>query len=479
MTISLPATVHAALERRAAEREAPGSKWCPHRPQAKQQQFLELDCQEALYGGAAGGGKSDALLMAALQYVDEPGYAAILFRRTYTELMLPEAIMARSHEWLAGTAAHWNGTDKQWRFPSGATLSFGYLDGPQDHLRYQSAAFQFVGWDELTQFPERPYRYLFSRLRRAAGSTVPTRVRSATNPGGPGHEWVKDRWGIPDDVDFTRIYSAQGRVFVPARKAENRFVDHESYDQALAQLDTVTRDQLEHGKWVRDTSGLVYSDWHDALVVDALPLLPEGERWQHLLACDFGVVDPTAFAVIAWSEHDPHCYVTEAEQWDDMSPSEAADMVIEWRGRYGGRFVRVVGDTGGLGKAYETEFRKRFAIGLEAADKQNKLGFIKLLNGDLRVGAVKFLRGPTDMLCDHVKRLPWKDEKCQQEHPDAPNHLPDALLYGWRWARHYRATERKKKPAPGSREAINAEMAAQKAKLIRDRERRNRSISYG
>jgi hypothetical protein len=481
VNFALPADTYAALERQAQAREAPearASEWCPHRPQAKQRQFLELDCQEGLYGGAASGGKSDALLMDALADVDQSGYAAILFRRTYTELMLPEAIMARSHEWLGGTKAHWNGSDKQWRFPTGSSLSFGYLDGPNDHLRYQSAAFQFIGWDELTQFPERPYRYLFSRLRRLAGSKARLRVRSATNPGGPGHEWVKNRFGIPDDVDFARVYSHQGRVFVPARRTDNRHVDQESYSAALAELDTVTRDQLEHGRWVRDTSGLVYSDWHDELVIDALPQLPEGERWHHLLACDFGVVDPTAFAVLSWNDYDPACYVVEAEQWPDLAPSEAAEVLQSWQSRYG-RFVRIVGDVGGLGKAYEAEFRKRFAISMEVAEKANKLGFIKLLNGDLKHGAVKFLSGPTDQLVDDVKRLPWKDEKCQAEHPDAPNHLPDALLYGWRFCRHYRAETRPKKLQPGTPAAINAEMAELKQQHIRDREKRQRQERIG
>ena len=79
--------------------------WIPHEPTPKQAEFLLMPDLEVLFGGSAGGGKSDALLMAALQYVDVPGYAAILFRRTYTDLSLPGALMDRAHEWLQGTKA--------------------------------------------------------------------------------------------------------------------------------------------------------------------------------------------------------------------------------------------------------------------------------------------------------------------------------------------------------------------------------------
>lgn len=471
------------LARALVAKKTTGLDYCPHVPSEKQRRFLEVDTQEALYGGAAGGGKSDALLMAALANVHVPKYAAVLFRRTYTELALPEAIMARSHEWLQDSDAHWNGSDKQWRFPSGATLTFAYLDGPRDHLRYQSAAFQFVGFDELTQFPEFHYRYLFSRLRRLVGTPVMPSVRSATNPGGPGHDWVKARWGIPDDVDFGRVYSNQGRVFVPARRTDNAHLDHDTYERALAELDSVSREQLDKGRWVRDTTGLVYSDFSDRLVVPALPQLPPGERWSHIFSADFGVTDPTAFGVTAFHSHEPNAYAVEFEEWPDLSPSEAAAKYLEWRERYSG-FDRTIGDIGGLGKAYETEWRKRFHIPLEAAEKQNKLGFIKLLNGDMKAGRMLFVEPGTISLVEQVKGLPWRDESCQEEHPSALNHQPDALLYGWRAARHYLATNRKAQPAVGTPEWWKAQDVEAKRRAFADvkqrlsKEQRRSSKAY-
>ena len=90
----------------------------PHKPWPKQRAFLSLECLEALYGGAAGGGKSDALLHDALKYRDVPGYSALLFRKTYTDLSLPDAIMDRAHNWLAGTGARWNDRDKTYILPT-------------------------------------------------------------------------------------------------------------------------------------------------------------------------------------------------------------------------------------------------------------------------------------------------------------------------------------------------------------------------
>lgn len=207
-----------------------------------------------MYGGAAGPGKSSAILMAALQYVDCPDYAALILRRSYADLSLPGAIMDRAALWLRGTDAHWDDRDKTWTFPSGARLTFGYLAAENDKYRYQSAEFQFVGFDELTQFSASQYEYMFSRLRRAEGSTIPLRMRGATNPGGEGHAWVYERFMpdlTPEAFEFRR---QTGRIFVPARLEDNPHVDREAYLESLAELDPVTRRQLEEGLWVTDPS---------------------------------------------------------------------------------------------------------------------------------------------------------------------------------------------------------------------------------
>ncbi|MFN9954232.1 MAG: terminase large subunit domain-containing protein, partial [bacterium] len=102
--------------------------------------------------------------MAALQYVDIPGYSAILFRRTFADLSLPGALMDRFRSWMSNyDDVHWNNNSFMATFPSGARISFGYLNNTGDYLRYKGSEFQFIGMDEVTEIRESDYRYLFSR----------------------------------------------------------------------------------------------------------------------------------------------------------------------------------------------------------------------------------------------------------------------------------------------------------------------------
>jgi predicted phage terminase large subunit-like protein len=229
-----------------------GVPFCPHHPTEKQQELLDsYGTLELFYGGAAGGGKSDGLLMDALRYVDQPGYHALLMRRSYSDLELEDALIPRSHEWLTGHARWRAKPIPKWIFPSGATLSFGYFDKERDKGHYQSAAFSYVGIDQVEQWPVRWAMWMYARLRKVKGKPWPLRFRVTANPGDIGHEWVKARY-IDDD---TRDKSIK---VIRAYLDDNPHLD-ESYLESLKKLDPVTYEQLRHGSWVALESGDMFS----------------------------------------------------------------------------------------------------------------------------------------------------------------------------------------------------------------------------
>jgi predicted phage terminase large subunit-like protein len=198
--------------------------------------------------------------MAALQYVDVPNYSAILFRRTYADLALPGALMDRFRNWVMSYEdVHWNANSYVATFPSGARVSFGYLNNTNDYLRYKGSEFQFIGMDEVTEIRESDYRYMFSRLRRPASgplSKVPLRMRSASNP---APNWVRQRFIVEG--------KNEQRFFVPSFLTDNPGIDAESYRQALSVLDPVERRRLEMGDWWATTLGTLF-DRTDFPIID-------------------------------------------------------------------------------------------------------------------------------------------------------------------------------------------------------------------
>lgn len=285
---------------------------------AKQAAFLLLPNREGFFGGAAGPGKSDALLAGALQYVDVPGYSALILRRTYGDLALPNAIMARAREWLYGKA-HWADKTYTFTFPSGAKLTFGYCDTEADVMRYQGAEAQYIAFDELTQFSEAQYTYLFSRLRGTSDIEVPLRMRSASNPGGVGHTWVNER--------FVKGRKP-GVVFIPSRLEDHPDDDYKrEYRMSLAELPDVLRKQLEEGDW-NAVLGLAYPAFdRDTHVVPTFQL---PEHWERFESMDHGTTSPTAWILYA-VDTDGNIVVSDLYYRANTLPDENASEILKRR----------------------------------------------------------------------------------------------------------------------------------------------------
>ena len=258
-------------------------------PQKKQEEFLKRSEYEALYGGAAGGGKSDALLAEALRQVDIPYYRGIIFRKTYPQLSELEDRSAMIYK-SAYPKAEYNRTKHCWQFPSGAKIYFGAMQYGKDKLNYQGKHFDFVGFDELTQFSWEEYSYMFSR-NRPNGPDTRVYIRATANPGGPGHSWVKQRFitaGEPytpieeehsiKTPDGKSVDIKRSRVFIPACVFDNKELlsNDPGYLASLSMLPTAEKNALLYGDW-DSFSGRVFDEWRDD------PKHYKDRRWTHVI----------------------------------------------------------------------------------------------------------------------------------------------------------------------------------------------------
>ena len=254
-------------------------------PTTKQAEFLSAAEFEVLYGGAAGGGKTDGLLIDALG-LDQEGYLnssyqAIIFRRTFPDL---RDIIDRSEEIYHDFCpmAKYDKQEHVWTFykedgSPGGKVEFGYIQRDVERYRYRGRAFAYIGWEELTLWPtSKPYDYLMSRCRVPVSSGLKTYVRATSNPDGPGYKWVKDHWGIQttgeavnrvvqvtDDV--TGKTYERSRRFIPAKVEDNPHIG-EDYLITLSGMDDDEKNALRKGLWLPPKiKGAYYAeDVHDA-----------------------------------------------------------------------------------------------------------------------------------------------------------------------------------------------------------------------
>lgn len=192
------------------------------RPQAGPQALLiACPADDILFGGARGGGKTDALLGDAGIYSQAyaPYFRGLLIRRTYDEL---DEVVARSQDLFAPLGARWQAGRYTWRFPWGGFLKLRYLKRDEDANRYQGHSYNWLGEDEAGNFPDvRPLDKLTATLRDKHG--VPIREIKTANPGGPGQAWLVDRYIKPSPpmVPHRDPVTGRVRVYIPSRITDN------------------------------------------------------------------------------------------------------------------------------------------------------------------------------------------------------------------------------------------------------------------
>ncbi|MFZ5650139.1 MAG: terminase large subunit domain-containing protein [Bacillota bacterium] len=287
--------------------------------------FHKSNVFEVLYGGAAGGGKSDSLLMEGLRQADKRNYRAIIFRRTFPEL---QELIDRSMELFprAFPGAKWNEQKKRWTFPSGAIYYFGAMEHEKDKHKYQGRQFQYIAFDELTQFEESQYIYLFSRCRTKDGS-IRCYIRSSSNPGGVGHSWVKARF--VDNGPFNVVTDAitgLTRCFIPSKVYDNKVLmqNDPDYIKRLLSLPEDDRRALLEGDW--DVwVGQYFREFRREIHTIAPFAIPP--YWKRFRSLDYGL-DCTA--CYWWAvDQEGVCYIYRELWQSGLTLSQAAKRILE------------------------------------------------------------------------------------------------------------------------------------------------------
>ena len=279
-------------------------EWTPTR---KQETFVTLPDTifEALYGGAAGPGKTEILYMLPLirGWHQHPRYKGLILRRTFPEL--EAEIIVRSKQWYASTGAKYNEQKKRWTFPNGGYQAFGHAEHEKDISKYDGVEYNYVGWDELTHFTQYQYLYLVASRVRSSTSQLPAISRAGSNPGNVGHTWVRNRFVDPARDGLTVLVDKKTglkRFYLPARVEDNKHLleNDPTYIHKLEMLPTeAERRAKKYGDWYT-FEGQVFS-----FRLEPLPDEPSNARhviepftlpiwWPRVAAIDWG------FAAHVW-----------------------------------------------------------------------------------------------------------------------------------------------------------------------------------
>lgn len=310
-----------------------------------QTNFLSASEREVLYGGAAGGGKSFAMLADPLHGLNDPNFSGLLVRHTTEEL---RELIQKSQELYpkAIPGIKWSERKSQWISPRGGRLWMSYLDKDMDVTRYQGQAFNWIGFDELTQWPT-PYAWDYMRSRlRSASTDLGLYMRATTNPGGAGHQWVKKMFIDPapagqsfwatnietgETITFPKGHSRVGeplfkRRFIPASLFDNPYLaDTGDYEAMLLSLPEHQRKQLLEGNWDIN-EGAAFPEFNRSIHVVEPIDIPDG--WPKFRACDYGYGSYTGVLWFAVSPSEQLVVYREL-YCSKVTATDLADMILD------------------------------------------------------------------------------------------------------------------------------------------------------
>lgn len=435
----------------------------PYKPQPRQVKYHQAkDIDELLYGGAAGGGKSEATIWDALKYaLQYQGSRQIIFRRTFPDLQ--RSIIMRTLQAYPKQLGKYNQSKHEWNFINGSVIELAYWDNDSNYMNYQGAEYDVIRWEELTQFEERWYIYMLSRLR-SGGNDYPKSVKSTTNPGGVGHSWVKRRFidigpseqihqvPITDDNGTHLAYPPQHPragdlaynrvIFIPANVYDNQALmnNDPNYLMRLMALPDNERKQLLEGDW--DTfAGQYFSEFSRAVHVVQPFAIPHD--WKRYRAMDEGYNDPYVCLWVAM-DREGNAYLYREFVKSKLLSHEQAEETI--RRTAGEKIDYSVGDTSFWNKGKESgkspfEVFAEKGIPLVQATKERVNGWKRLREWLHVYDAVDPVSGQTFKTaklkifssCIHaIESIPSMivDEIHPEDIEDhSLDHVPDALRY--------------------------------------------------
>jgi len=399
-----------------------------------QEDFLAAGETDVLYGGAAGGGKSYAMLVDPLRYAHRAAPRALIIRRSMPEL---RELIDKSRELYpkAFPGCKYREVEKLWNFPSGAKIEFGFLERDADVYRYQGQAYSWIGFDEITHLPtEFSWNYLASRLRTTDPEIIPY-MRCTANPGGVGAHWVKKRY-VDAEIPNTSFIGQDGlqRKFIPARLEDNPYLALDGrYEKMLKALPPTQRRQLLEGNWDVN-EGAAFTEFSlDNHIIAPFEIPIHWERIKGIdygyaseSACIWATIDPSDGTLIVYRElykkgltgHDLGLIITEMELDDPFAVSGVLD-TSAWS------------QTGTTGPTVgETLVRQGHK--LRRADKNRIQGKIQIheylkLQQSGRPRLQIFNTCPS--LIRELQSIPLDKSKPEDVDTHAPDHAYDALRY--------------------------------------------------